>query len=242
MTVVVNRSAVDRIASVKSISPCSIRTCAHRDVPPGRTHSGRSALLSGARVLASEIDARLVIRALAVGETLSSLTTAQRVANVTGRTGAHRPLLPGAVVARSADRVRAAWIRLAQIACFEQSTADERIAGHVPRAATDRSYVAQIAVRVDAAYSGAGVHAFLVKAGRFVAWTFGMRGALRTASDERIPQPIVRASAFRHMIDNTTFGVGCAIARALAFEVRRTGKMIGTLVVALAFVAAAGQG
>lgn len=150
-------------------------------MPPGRAYGGWSAFLPGTRILASEVNTRLVVRALVVSEAFSSLTTSQRIPYVTSGASAHRPFFPAAVMSWSTDRVRAAGIRLAQITRFKQSTADEGVASHMPRATTDRSYTAQIAVGVDAAYPDARVHAFIVETGRFAARTLRMRGALRTA-------------------------------------------------------------
>lgn len=100
----------------------------------GRARGARAAFATGARVPAREVDARPIVRAFAVGEALPALAARQSAADVAGGTRAHRPLLPGIVVARRANRVSAAGIRLAEIAWFERSAADERIAGHVFRA------------------------------------------------------------------------------------------------------------
>lgn len=112
-TIIVHRSAIDRIAIVKSVPARSIGTSADRDVTSRCTGRGWSALFAGARILASEIDARLVVRAFVVGEAFSALATRQSVPYVSRGTRAHRPLFSRIVVARSADRVNSAGIRLA---------------------------------------------------------------------------------------------------------------------------------
>lgn len=111
--IVVNRSTFNRITIIKRISPCSIWTGAHSNVTPRCTHCSRAAFFTGAWILTSEIDASFIIRALAICKTFSSLTACQCISDVTGGAGADRSLLSGIVVARSANRVHAAWIRFA---------------------------------------------------------------------------------------------------------------------------------
>lgn len=118
-TVVVGRSAVYGIAGVECVSPCAARAGAHGDVTSRSAGRGRSALLAGARILASEVDACFTVGTFAVREALSPLAADQRVADVTGGTCAHGPLLSRVVVPRCANSVRPAWIRLAQVSRFE---------------------------------------------------------------------------------------------------------------------------
>lgn len=81
----------------------------------GCARGARAALTAGARVPAREVDARPVVGTLAVGEAFAALAARQSVADVTGGTRAHWPLLAGVVVTRRANRVRATGIRLAQV-------------------------------------------------------------------------------------------------------------------------------
>jgi len=117
--VIVHRSALDRVTGVQGVAPGPVRARTDRDVTPGRAHGARAALAAGARVPAREVDARPIVGAFTVGEALPALAARQGVADVTGGARAHRPLLPGIVVARRANRVRAAGVRLAEIAWFE---------------------------------------------------------------------------------------------------------------------------
>lgn len=81
-----------------------------------RALSARAAFVAGARVPAGEIDTRPIVGAFTVGEALPALAARQSVANVAGGTRAYRPLFPGIVVARCANRVNTAGIWLAEIA------------------------------------------------------------------------------------------------------------------------------
>lgn len=105
----------------------------------GRARGTRAAFVAGARVAAREIDTRPIVGAFTVGEALPTLAARQSVTDVAGGTCTHRPLLPGIVVARRANRVGAAGVRLAKVAWFEQSAADERITGHMFRATANGS-------------------------------------------------------------------------------------------------------
>jgi len=84
-------------------------------VTSGRARGARAALATGTRIPARKVDARSIIRAFVVGETLAALTARQGIADVTGGTRAHWPLLTGIVVARGANRIRTAGIRLAEV-------------------------------------------------------------------------------------------------------------------------------
>lgn len=81
----------------------------------GSTRGARTALAAGTRVAAREVDTRAIVGAIAVGEALPTLTARQSVADVAGRTRTHRSLLSGIIVTRSANRIRTAGIRLAEI-------------------------------------------------------------------------------------------------------------------------------
>lgn len=81
----------------------------------GRARGAWSALATGARIPARKVDACSIVRAFVVGETLAALTARQGVADVTGGTRAHWSLLAGIVVARGANCIRTAGIRLAEI-------------------------------------------------------------------------------------------------------------------------------
>jgi len=85
-------------------------------VTSGRARGTRAAFAASARIPAREIDTCAIVGTFAVGEALPTLTVRQGIANVTGGTCAHRPLLPGIVVARRANRVSTTGIRLAEIA------------------------------------------------------------------------------------------------------------------------------
>lgn len=113
--VIVHGLAVDGVAGVQGVTSGPVRTRADRDVTSGRTRSGRAAFATGARILAHEVDARPIVGALAIGEAFPALAACQSVADVAGRTRAHRPLLAGVVVTRRADRMRTAGIRLAEV-------------------------------------------------------------------------------------------------------------------------------
>lgn len=82
----------------------------------GRARSTRAALTTGARVRAREIDTRPIVGTFTVGEALPALAARQGVTNVAGGTRAHRPLLPGTIMTRRANRISAARIRFAEIA------------------------------------------------------------------------------------------------------------------------------
>lgn len=82
----------------------------------GCARGARATFAAGARVRAREIDTRPIVGAFIVGEALPALAARQGVTDVAGGAGAHRPLLPGIVVARRANRVDAAGIRFAEIA------------------------------------------------------------------------------------------------------------------------------
>jgi len=69
---------------------------------------------------------------------------------------------------------------------FEESAADEGIAGHIFRAATDGGDATQVAVGVHSANAVAWIHAFLIQTGGFACRAFRVRGALRSAQDVRI--------------------------------------------------------
>lgn len=137
--VIVHRFALDRITGVQGIASGPLRACTDCDVTSGCASGARATFAAGARVQAHEIDTRPIVGAFIVGEALPALAARQGVTDIAGGTGAHRPLLPGIVVARRANRVGAAGIRFAEIAWFEQSATDERIAGHMFRATANGS-------------------------------------------------------------------------------------------------------
>lgn len=112
-TIVVERSAVYGVAGVERVSPCAARASAHGDVASRSAGCSRPALLAGARILASEVDACFIVGTLVVCKALSPSAADQRVADVTGGTCAHGSLLSRVVVSRCANSVRPAWIRLA---------------------------------------------------------------------------------------------------------------------------------
>lgn len=85
----------------------------------GRTRGARTALTASARIAAREVDTRAIVGAIAVSETLPTLTATQGVADVAGGTRAHRPLPSGIIMTRRTNRIRSAGIRLAEIARFE---------------------------------------------------------------------------------------------------------------------------
>jgi len=82
----------------------------------GRAHGTRATFATGARIPAREIDTRPIVGAFIVGEALPTLAARQSVTDVTGRTRAHRPLLPGVVMARCTNRINTTGIRFAEIA------------------------------------------------------------------------------------------------------------------------------
>lgn len=120
-TVVVHRSTLDGVAIVKGVAACTIGAGANGDVTPRCAGSSRSALFSSARILTSEIYARFIIRTLVISEALPPLAAGQSVPYIPGGTGAHGPLLPGVVVARCADSIRSAWIRLAKVSWIHRN-------------------------------------------------------------------------------------------------------------------------
>lgn len=71
--------------------------------------------MTGAWILTCEVDARSAVGALTVGEAFPVLAARQGVADITGGTRAHRPLLTCVVMTRCANRVRTARIWFAQI-------------------------------------------------------------------------------------------------------------------------------
>lgn len=84
---------------------------------PGRTAGVDAALATRAGVLTGVVDAGTVVRTLGVRETLAALTADQGVADVSGGTGADRPLLAAVVVAGTAFGVGAAGVRRAEVLC-----------------------------------------------------------------------------------------------------------------------------
>ena len=237
--VAVSGPAVNRIARVQCVSPGPIGASADCYVSSRAAHCAGSALLAGARVLASEFYAGLAIRTLAVREALAPLAADQRVADVPGGAGAHWPLLPRVVVPWCADRACAAGVRVADITSVEHAT-EERIAGHVTGTAADRSDAPQVAVGIHSAHPVAGVYALLVEAGGLVPRAVGVRGALWSTGHQSVAQPILRTAAYGLVVDDLALRVGAARAGALAPEGAHAGQVAGALGVALAFVAAAG--
>jgi len=114
-SVIVYRFALDGITGVQGVASGPVRARADRDVTSRRARGARAALATGARVPARKVDARSIIRALVVGETLAALTARQGIADVTGGARAHRSLLAGIVVTRGANCIRSAGIRFAEV-------------------------------------------------------------------------------------------------------------------------------
>lgn len=114
--VIVHRFALDRITGVQGVASGSLRARTDRDVTSGCACGTRAAFATGARVRARKVDTRPIVGAFIVGEALPTLAARQGVTDVAGGTRAHRPLLPGIVVTRRANRVDTAGIRLAKIA------------------------------------------------------------------------------------------------------------------------------
>lgn len=72
--VIVHRFTLDWIAGVQGVTASSLRACANCDVTSGCACSVRTAFTAGARIPACKIDARPIVRTIAVGETLAALT------------------------------------------------------------------------------------------------------------------------------------------------------------------------
>jgi len=125
------------IAPSKSIAVGSQWASANGNVPLRGTDSRAVALITAARVLTHVVDAGAIVGTLAVGDALATLTTVQGVADVTGQTGAHRPLLAEVVVARSALGVNTAGIWIAEILRLKWSAVFEWISSHVPWTTAD---------------------------------------------------------------------------------------------------------
>lgn len=81
----------------------------------GRTCGVRTALATSTRISAREVDTRAIIGAITVSEAFPTLTARQGIADVTGGTRAHRPLLSGVIMARRANGIRTTRIRLAEV-------------------------------------------------------------------------------------------------------------------------------
>lgn len=113
--VIVHRFTLDRITGVQSVASGPLWTRADCDMMSGRTRGARIALAASTWVAAREVDTRTIVGTIAVSETLPALTACQGVANVAGRTCAHRPLPSGIIMTWRTNRIRTAGIRLAEI-------------------------------------------------------------------------------------------------------------------------------
>lgn len=111
------RSRLDGVAGEEGVAPVAVVAGADGNVPPGGAAGVHAALATGAGVLAGEVDAGPVVRALGVGGALASTAAGQGVAEVAVGTGADGPLLAGVVVARAALGVLAAGVRRAEVLC-----------------------------------------------------------------------------------------------------------------------------
>lgn len=151
--------------------------------------------LSNAWVNALVCNARLVIRALRITLTFTPYTAGQSVTGVTGRARAYRPFLVATIVPRRTDGIRSARIRIAQILLGKRTAADERIAGHIPRAATNRRQTTQITVRTDATCALARVLADAVDASRPPGWAVPVTETFRPTLRVRTTDVTLRALA-----------------------------------------------
>lgn len=111
--IIVNGFTLDGVAGVQSVTSGSLRARADRDVTSRHTRGIRTTLATRTRIFAGKINARTTIGAFVVGEAFPALATRQCVADVTSGTCTHWPLFASVIVARCADRIATAGIRLA---------------------------------------------------------------------------------------------------------------------------------
>lgn len=146
--------------------------------------NGIRTALSHTRINARVVDARTMVRALAVALAFATHTMAERITGVAGQTGAHWTFFAGVVVSGHALSIRATWIRAAQIIFGEWTAADKRIAGHVTRTAAHWCQAAQIAVGASATGTHARIFARTVDTGRSARWTIAVAIAFWTTFTE----------------------------------------------------------
>lgn len=113
--VIVHRFTLDRITGVQSVASGPLRTRADCDMMSGRTRGARTALAASTWVAAREVDTRAIVGTIAVSEAFPMLTACQGVADVAGRTRAHRPLPSGVIMTWRTNRIRTTGIRFAKI-------------------------------------------------------------------------------------------------------------------------------
>lgn len=166
--------------------------------------------LSNARINALVRDARLVIGTFCVTLTFTPHAVRKGISGVSRRAGTDRSFLVATIVARRADGIRSARVRIAQVLLRERPAANERIAGHVPRAAAHRSHTAQVTVRTDTARTLARVLADSVDARGTTRRTVPITVTLRPTLGERTADVALRTLAHGPMVGNA--GTGCPLA------------------------------
>lgn len=158
-------------------------------------------MLNKYRVIALDLKVALIKRART-----HPGAVAEGIAGVSGQAVADGSLPAGVVVSGHADGVVAARVGVAEVLLGEGAAADERVAGHVARAAADGRQAAQVTVGPDAAGSVAGVLADAVEAGRSSGRAVRVAVALRPALRVRAADVALGALAHRPVVGHRAAG------------------------------------
>lgn len=198
--------------------------------------------LADARVHTGIADTGLVVWTFGVDLAFTTLTADEGVADISWEASADWTFLASPIVAWSTLRVQTAGIRLAEVSGFERSAIGEGVSGHISGTGADRSQATKVTVSIGSAGILAGVHAFVVVAGRLVARTLRVSCALRLAVVVGIPDVAFGALADGSVVHNrVALSVDSAVvARANALEVGAN-LLVVALGVTLALMSAAGD-